>query len=265
MTNAIVLAGGRLERRFAGAEGVDVKALLTVEGETLLAKAVRALRESGAVAGIAVVGPSELQDLAAALGSDWFVPERGSGSDNIIAGLQAAGEGEQVLISGSDMPFVLPQDVADVDRLAPADADLCYAIVERQEFAAMFPVGHRVFIPLRDGAFVGGGIIKATTEGLRAIEPDLRRVFEARKSPVAMARLFGTGILLRALLSLISRGRLGPSSDDLRRKMQEITGRRGAVVRGCSPRVAFDIDTEDDWRLACEIAARGRGGTAALA
>jgi len=153
------------------------------------------------------------------------------------------------------MPFVLPQDVDDAVRLGPDDADLCYAIIERREFAVVYPTGTRVFIPLRDGAFVGGGIIKATTSGLRAIEPHLRRVFAARKSPVAMARLFGTTTLVRGILGLLTGGRLGPSSDELRRRMEEITGRRGAVIRGSSPRIAFDIDTEDDWRLAGEIAA----------
>jgi len=262
MMNAIVLAGGRLDRRFSGAETIGVKALLAINGETLLGKALTALRGSANVARIAVVGPPEVRDLSVMLGADPFIAERGSGVDNIAAGLEEVGDAQHLLVASSDMPFVLPQDVEDVVRLAPDEADLAYAIIERREFVAMYPAGTRVFIPLRDGAFVGGGIVKARTDGLRVIEPHLRRIFEARKSPVAVARLLGTTTLIRGILSILTRGRLGPSSDDLRRRMEEITGRRGAVVRGCSPRIAFDIDTEDDWRLANEIAAlRHRSGS----
>lgn len=260
--NAIVLAGGRLDRRLSGAEAVDVKALLTISGETLLGKVLAALRGSAGVRRIAVVGPPEVRDLGMTLGADRFVAERGSGPDNIATGLEEVGDAQHLLVASSDMPFVLPQDVEDVIRLAPDDADLAYAVIERREFVAMYPAGTRVFIPLRDGAFVGGGIVKARTDGLRAIEPHLRRVFEVRKSPVAMARLFGTTALIRGILGILTRGRLGPSSDDLLRKMEGITGRKGAIVRGCSPRIAFDIDTEDDWRLANEIAAiRHRSGS----
>lgn len=257
--NAIVLAGGRLDGGFPGADPHLVKALLTLSGETLLARALVAIRGSDCIEQIAVVGPPEVGDLCSTLGAGQFVAERGSGPDNIIAGLDAVGDVEKILIATSDLPFVLPQDVDDLVRRSPDDADLCYVVIERHEFEALYPVGTRVFIPLRDGAFTGGGLLTARTVAFRAIEPHLRRIFLLRKRPLAMARLFGTGVLVRGILSMLTGGRLGLSSDDLCRRMQEITGRRGAIVRGCSPRIAFDIDTKHDWHLACGIAEhRGR-------
>jgi GTP:adenosylcobinamide-phosphate guanylyltransferase len=261
VTDGIVLAGGRLGRGFPEAAPHSVKALLSLGGETLLGRVVAALRGSACIRRIAVVGPPEVADLCSVLGADQFVSERGTGPDNITAGLDALGDAEEILIATSDLPFVLPADVDDMISLAPDDADLCYAIIERHEFEAMYPVHSRVFIPLHDGSFTGGGLVKARAAGLRAVEPHLRRVFLRRKSPLAMARLFGMRVLVRGTLSMLTGGRVGLSSDDICRRMQEITGRRGAIVRGCSPRVAFDVDTADDWRLAREIVEK-RGRTA---
>jgi GTP:adenosylcobinamide-phosphate guanylyltransferase len=258
--NAIVLAGGRLGRPFAEAEAIVIKALLPVQGETLLARMIGALRRSSSVTAVAVVGPPEIRELCLALGADQFADERGNGPDNIYAGLESVGDSDEVIIASSDLPFILPQDIDDLARRAPGDADLAYAIVERAEFTATYPASGRMFVPLRDGRFLGGGIIEARPRGLWAIEPHLRRLFELRKRPLDMARQLGPGILLRSVLGFVSGGRLGPSSHDLQTTLERIATARGAIVRGCSPRIAFDIDTERDWRLACRIAAGDRAG-----
>lgn len=245
--DAIVTAGGRIDGEFALDAGATIKALLALDGRTLLERTLDALRESRHVERLCVVGPPELEGAARAAGADLFVRERITGIDNLMAGVEALQARGKVVCAASDLPFVQAGDVDEVIERTPEDAALTYTAFTRQEWEAEFPDSPATYIGFAEGEFTGGCVHVHDAVALLAIEPVLQRMFAARKSPVRMARVLGPRLLLRMLASQMLRFGPVPSTEDARRRAEQITGVSCAVVRGCSPRLAADVDTAADW------------------
>jgi len=249
--DAIVTAGGRIAGEFAAREGLTIKALLRLNGKTLLERTLCAIRGSHHVDRICVVGPWELEVLARKAGADLFVDEGITGMDNLISGIKALEAQGPVLCAASDLPFLRPEDVDDVVDRTPRDAQLGYVVLTRQQWDAVFPGAYAMFVPFSDGQFTGGCVHVLDAGVLRRIEPMAQRAFAARRSAVGMAGLLGVGLTLRLLCGLCLGHRLGPSTEDARRRAESVLGCRCAIVRGCSPHVAADVDSWEDWQYAC--------------
>lgn len=259
--DAVVTAGGRLQGAFAQEEGVTIKTLLTLGGKTLLERTLGALRESRSVERLCVVGPKEVEALARQCGVDLFVEESKTGIDNLLRGIEALQAEDRILCSASDLPFLRPADVDEVVERTPQEAQLSYVVSTRQEWEAAFPKSpDPFFVRLSDGEFTGGCVYVLHAPRLRSIEPLLQQAFKARKSQTGMARLLGARLTLKFLLGRFLHPRLGPSTDDLRRKVECLLGCSCAVVRGCSPRVAADVDRHQDWQYVCQVAGNLLGG-----
>jgi len=67
------------------------------------------------------------------------------------------------------------------------------------------------------------------------------RVFSARRSHLAMARLLGPLLVLRFLTRRLT-------VKQIESKAIELLGCTGGAVRGCAPELAFDIDYPSDYR-----------------
>jgi CTP:molybdopterin cytidylyltransferase MocA len=254
--DAIVTAGGRIHGEFAEQEGLTIKALLALNGTTLLERTLRAVRRSRHVERICVVGPWEVEGCARGAGADLFVEEQGTGIDNLLRGIDALAAGGRVLCSASDLPFVRPEDVDAVIELSSPDAAVSYAIVSRAEWETMMPGARGMFIAFSDGVFTGGCIHVVDAGVLLRIEPLLQRTFKARKSQTGMARLLGAGLTLRLLAGRYLHPSLGPSTEHARGRAESLVGCRCAIVRGCSPRIAADVDDLEDWLYARDNADR---------
>jgi CTP:molybdopterin cytidylyltransferase MocA len=254
--DAIVTAGGRIGGDFAQREGVTIKALLALNGTTLLERALRAIRESRHIERVCVVGPWEVEGLARQAGADLFVEEQGSGIDNLLRGLDALAPQDRILCSASDLPFVRGEDVDRIAELSLPEAMVNYAIISRPEWETMFPGARAMFVPLSDGVFTGGCMHVLDVALVRRIEPMLQRTFQARKSQTGMARLLGPGLVLRLLAGRYLHPRLGPSTEQARRRAESLLGCRCAILRGCSPRIAADVDDWEDWQYVRENARR---------
>jgi GTP:adenosylcobinamide-phosphate guanylyltransferase len=245
--DAIVTAGGRIAGSFAAQEGVTIKALLRLNGQTLLERTLAAVRRSRHVDRLCVVGPWELEALAKNAGADLFVDEGITGIDNLIAAARALHARGPVLCSASDLPFIRPEDVDTVIELSPSEAAVSYSIIRREEWEAMFPGAHAMFVPLSDGVFTGGCIHIIDADALQRMEALLQRAFSARKSQTGMARLLGVGLTMRLLAGRHLHPRLAPSTEAARRRAETLVGCRCAIVHGCSPRIAADVDDLEDW------------------
>lgn len=254
--DAIVMAGGRIQGDFAEREGVTIKALLALDGTTLLERTLQAIRGSRHVQRVCVVGPWEVEGLAGRAGADLFVEEQGSGIDNLLRGVKVLDPRDRVLCSASDLPFLRPQDVDTVIESSPGEAMVNYAIISRAEWEKVFPGARAMFVPLADGVFTGGCIHVVNAAVLQRVEPLLQRTFKARKSQTGMARLLGPALTLRLLSGRCLHPRLGPSTEEARRRAESLVGCRCAIIRGCSPRIAADVDDWEDWQYMCDNADR---------
>jgi len=86
--DAILPAGGRITGVFAQETGTSVKALISPGGPTVLERTLDALRATGHVGRIVVVGPDEVASHPAACAADVVLPESISGPANIFGGLE---------------------------------------------------------------------------------------------------------------------------------------------------------------------------------
>ena len=83
------------------------------------------------------------------------------------------------------------------------------------------------------------GAFLVRPDALRRSRVQIERVFAARKSQPAMARLLGPVFIARFLTRRLSVAHIEA-------RCGHILGCRGQAVRGAAPELAFDIDTMDD-------------------
>ncbi len=253
--DVILPAGGRIAGEFARDAGAAIKALIRLNDETLLARTIAALRETGRARRIVVVGTHEDAELrAAASDADALLPEGETGPDNIFRALDYLRSGgfppRPVLIVTTDLPFVTAASFSGfLERCSP-DADLCIPVVERAEYEARFPHAQNEFVRLRDGQWTIGGAFLVRPDALEKSRTQLDQIFAARKSQPAMARLLGPLFIARFALRQLTVAHI-------ERRCGQILGVRGVAVRGCAPELAFDIDQPNEYRYAVEWTAAG--------
>jgi len=194
--DAIVLAGAPAEAGMTPMAGYTSRGMVEVAGKTMLQRLVDALKESGQVERIIVVGD------AAAKGVDTVVPPAGGFLENIMLGLEHAGPGRYVLVSSCDIPLVSPEAIADfVTRAVETGGDFCYPIIPREDCLAKYPRMARTYLKLREGTFTGGNMVLVSPEFMRRNEETIGRAYSARKNVFALAGMIGFGVLVRAALS----------------------------------------------------------------
>jgi len=233
---AVVLAGGSSKPELVAATGVANRALLHIEGETMLARVVNALRESGVVGQVVVVGNVEPPEGCLAL------PDTGDFVENVLQAAAPIAEGEYILYATADVPFLTPQAVADfVTRGIQSGADMCYPIIPLALCRQRFPHMPRTSLSLREGAFTGGNLLLIRAGTVRKQADLLRRAFAARKSVWSMAQILGAGMIVRALLARLLSPRL-LSIAHIKRRVQQLMDATAQEIVTEYAEIGVDID-----------------------
>lgn len=251
--NVILPAGGRIAGEFAAEAGAEIKALITLNGQSVLERMVRALRDTGRVGRIVVIGPEVLAGHPVARLVDGVVPEGDSGPENFFRGLDwlaahAPENGSRVLLMATDLPFVTAGAISAFLDACPPDGDICLPVIRREAFQARFPGSVNQYVSLRDGAWTIGCAFLVNPAALRDNRVHIEHAFAARKSQPAMARLLGLEFIVRFVL-----GRL--DVEHIERRCGQILRCRGRAVHGCPAELAFDIDLPGEYRYAAAQAA----------
>lgn len=233
---AAVLAGGKGKRDLLAATGVENLALLVVHGETMLSRVVRALKQSGCVGKVYVVGHLPVPDDCVSL------PDRGDFVENVLQVASAVDKNEFILYATADTPFLTPQAVEDfVARGLLSGAEMCYPVVPLELCERRFPNIPRTALRLREGAFTGGNLLLIRAGVVQRQAELLRRAFAARKSVWAMAGILGGGIIVRALLARLLFPRL-LSIAHIKARVQQLMGATAQEIVTEYVEVGVDID-----------------------
>ncbi len=237
---AVITAGGRVDDEFAGVIGTNVKALAPFNGQTLLARAVGALRGIG-VERIAVIGGTEVR--AACAGSiEMFIEESTIGAENLKRALRAWDSQTDLLYLTSDMPYITADALrAFVDAAPPYT--LALALTPWDAFAARYPGAPPFGVTLAGEKVVNGGAFVIPAGAAPRIETFAVRFFDARKSVWAMARLTGPALLLQYACGRLSVARLESHATRL-------LGIAAKAVRNAPPELAYDVDELQEYRYA---------------
>lgn len=251
--DAILPAGGRISGDFAREAGAENKALIRLNGQTLLATALRALQSSDRVGTIVVIGDAEVRAEAVSLGADGALAEGATGPDNILRGLswlqeQRKSQGtsaSRVLVVNTDLPFLTSEALQRFLRNCPPDADVCVPITPAEAFQARFPGSINTYLPLRDGGVTMGCVFLVNPTTLLQNRAHIESLFAARKNHWKIAWMVGASITLRLLTRRLS-------VEDIVARASRIARCRGAAVCDAPPELAFDIDTLDEFRYAAQ-------------
>jgi GTP:adenosylcobinamide-phosphate guanylyltransferase len=249
--DAILPAGGRIAGAFAAEAGAEVKALISFGGQTMLERTLLALRDAGCVGRMVVVGPDEVAAHPAARAADAVLTEGNSGPENIFRGLdwlyQSNGgrHAERVLIVTTDLPFLTPQMITDFLNACPREADICIPIIRREDCEARFPHAPGTYVGLRDGAWTMGCAFLVNPQAIANNRAYLERIFDARKSQLAMARLLGITFIIRLLTRQLTIAHV-------EERCQQMLHCKGVAVHGCAPELAFDVDQQEEYHYVVE-------------
>ena len=248
-TDAVVLAGGRNSPEMAAATGAENRALTQIGPHTMLDYVVTALTQTPSVGRIFVVGDVPESNLY------MVVPAKETLLENVLTGLEAAGESPRVLICTSDIPFVTPAALEDfLARAAATRADLCCAYVPLSACTAKYPEMKRTAIKTAEGRFTLGNVMLVNPSFLRANQPRIASAYAARKSPAKMASLLGVGLLARLLGAQLALPRL-LSIRSLESAVGGLLGGRAVGVCSSYAEIGTDIDKPDDLAVARRLLA----------
>jgi GTP:adenosylcobinamide-phosphate guanylyltransferase len=244
---ALILAGSRGGvDPVAAYAGVSHKALIVLDGQTLLARVTHALRDAGATRIAVSVSDDAVRTEAAALGLTVLTAAAGP-SLSVREGIEALGA--PLLVTTVDHALLQPEWITRFLADVPAQADVA-ALLARQdvvEFAA--PGTRRTYLRFADGAWSGCNLFHfATPRSIAAL--DLWAQVEAdRKRPWRIVRKLGIGTLLRYMsgrLTLVAAiAHLG-----------RLAGLNAAAVSTPFGLAAVDVDKPADLDLVRALTAR---------
>ncbi len=247
--DAIVPAGGRLSDAFSKVVGTRSKGLIRFDGRSILDRTIAALRDSGSVRRIVLVGPTEVAESAEAEKADTTVREGASGPENISRGLNfllSNGPApERVLVCTCDLPFITSDSVKKFLALCPDDKDICVPLISEEHFGDAFPQAPATFLKLQDGTYTTGCLYNMRLEALKRAMTHIERLFQRRKSKIGMARLLGGRFVWLMLTKRLM-------VSDIEHKVRELIGCTGAAIAGSPPELAFDVDYIEDYHYAVQ-------------
>jgi hypothetical protein len=246
--DAVILAAGRLDADAAQRAGHSVKGVVRIGETTPLAAMLAALGRTPAITRTIVVGP-DLRDAVAGAYDDWL-DERASAEENALAGLRAA-RTRRVLLCASDVPFVTAAHVEDFLSRVPADADIAYPIFERDRFLQAYPGGRSKFARIGAKRWTGGSVCVIARDVALENERLIARAFRARRSQIAMASLFGLGVLVRHLAGTLE-------VEHVVARIRRLSGAKAVTIAGAHPALALDCDSLADIEYARVRAQRVR-------
>ena len=208
--DCIITAGGNPtpeDPLYAYTKGQS-KALLDMNGRTMLERVVDALQGSQYVEDIIVVG----------LGSDMglqfqrpvnHLPDQGSLIKNGIAGINWLSDhksaDQPVIASSADIPAITPVMVDElVERCQPFKEAIYYSFVSKEAIETRFPGSHRTFTRFTEGEFAGGDMAILHPKVVLKNQELWELMTNARKYPMKIARLIGLGLMFKLLLRRLS-------------------------------------------------------------
>ena len=245
--DAILPAGGRISPPFSLQAGVDSKALINFDGQTILARTLNALADCGQIGRTVLIGtPEVLAHKDAALAS-YNIEAGVSLPENLFRALdflfKSGSITGRVVVVPTDIPFLTGGIIEKYLNMVPKDKDILVPLVQRHEFEERFPGSESTFVDLKGGSFTLGGMFLMEPNALQKSRPYIERVIEQRKSKMGMAKLLGPVFVAKWLSKQMTLA-------DVEKKIQSMLHISGSAVLGVPPELAYDIDDQVDYDYA---------------
>ncbi len=242
--NVVILAGGLLDSEdplypLLPPDKPKNKAFLGLINEPMLQWVLDAMQISKYVSNIILVGLREEDGFTSAK-PIYFLPDRGTIIENIIAGVQFASkispESSHSMIASGDIPAITPEIVDWViENALESKADIRYHVVTEEVMNQRYPGSNRTFAPLKDMRVCGGDLNVISHQVVNKNKALWEQLTAARKSVFKQAALFGPGLFLGLLFR---RMRL----EDLATYLGKRLGIAAEAVVSPYAEIAMDVD-----------------------
>jgi GTP:adenosylcobinamide-phosphate guanylyltransferase len=244
---ALILAGSRGGvDPVAAYAGVSHKALIVLDGQTLLARVTHALRDAGATRIAVSVSDDAVRSHATELGLTVLTAAAGP-SLSVREGIETLGA--PLLVTTADHALLQPEWITRFLADVPPQADVAALLARQDVVESAAPGTRRTYLRFADGAWSGCNLFHfATPRSVAAL--DLWAQVEAdRKRPWRIVRKLGIGTLLRYMsgrLTLVAAiAHLG-----------RLAGLNAAAVSTPFGLAAVDVDKPADLDLVRTLTAR---------
>jgi len=202
---ALVLATGRgPDDPMAKAFGVANKCLIPVGGEPMLARVLTALRQSEAVAGIAVV--IERLDLAKGMpGDPKVIAPAGSAPGSVLAAIESGSVTYPFLVTTGDHALLTPEMVRHFSEAARrSPADLLVGLATAETILAAYPTSVRTFFRFGKTRVSGCNLFAVKHARALALLRLWQDIERNRKRPWRIVAAFGPMAIIRFLTGTLS-------------------------------------------------------------
>jgi len=242
--DAVVLAGGKVPPELAAACPTGERALIELEGVSLLDRVLESLRAAPEVERIIVVTtPKALAQLPAGVEG---VPSGDTLSGNLLAGAGVAKTPQVLLVTG-DIPLVTGHTWSQfLNAVQDRNLDAAYPIVKRETCEIQFPGGKRTYARLRDGTFTGGNAFVLQRARLDQLRDLIETAYSARKNPLKLAVKLGPGFILRVAFKRLTVAYVEA-------KLSQLLGCRGGAIICDDAAIGFDVDKAADLVVAAHV------------
>ncbi|SEN10570.1 MobA-like NTP transferase domain-containing protein [Sphingomonas gellani] len=245
--SALVLAGSRGGGDpLATYAGVPDKALIEIDGTTMLARVVAALREAGADRIHVSVSSEAVRRHAEALGT---IPLQAAAGPSASTCEGLAYAGAPLLLTTADHALLRPEWVREfLDRVP--DADVAALLAERSVVERDAPTTRRTWLRFADGHWSGCNMFWLATPAADAALALWSDVERDRKRPWRIVRRLGPGLLLRYLSGRLT---LADAVAALGRR----AGVKARIVASRHGLAAVDVDKPADLDLVRSLVEQG--------
>lgn len=239
--NALILAGKQADGPLK--QVGQNKAAIKINGKEMIMYVIEALKALDFIQKIAVVGDTE--ELAFLNNKvDMVVEQADSMSGNIIRGVQAFSDDEQLLVLTCDIPMITPEAIRDfVEKAGEEDADFSYPIVRREDNDAKYPGVHRTYVRIKDGTFTGGNIVLVRTGIVKKVIGQAEDFLAYRKKPWMLAKILGISFVIKFVMGILT-------IKELETRVSGLFGIKARAVISTYPEIGTDVDKQSDLELA---------------
>lgn len=246
--DAVILAGGENSSDLKKIAPYDNEALIIIGKYPMVYYVYHALRNSSRVGKIVISGPTEaLRNIFSREENVFFVDKGANAIESLVSAvkfLNEKGSDSRLLVAPTDIPFITVEAIDDfIERCEREEADFYYPLITKEVNEMRFPGVSRTYVNLKEGVFTGGNLFVLRREIIdQALDAALQLV-ERRKSPVAMARLFGFGLVWKLLTKRLS---IAVAEE----RFAKVIGIKGKAIISSYAEVGVDVDKPSDLEIA---------------